>query len=104
MRPSSTAHAGHLGEHLGLEDLLLLWDGAAGEDAAVERGCRRRVQIGRHGGQVAVIGRGGSHGLEERAAAPEGVQVALPGAYIFACDLAQLFDVLEEAGVLGVDH
>src|ERR1700679_2494560 len=31
-------HAGHLGEHLGLKDLLLLRNGAAGENAAVERG------------------------------------------------------------------
>ena len=30
------AHAGHLGEHLGLEDLLLFGDGAAGENATVE--------------------------------------------------------------------
>ena len=44
------AHAGHLGEHLGLEDVLLLGDGAAGEDAA-DRGTRQWRGRGRRLGR-----------------------------------------------------
>ncbi len=97
------AHAGHFGEHLGAEDLLLLGDGAAGEDAAVERGCGGVVEVGGLGGEMAVVGRGAAHGLEEGAAVAQGVEVAVPGADVFAGDLAELFDVGDEAGVLGVD-
>ena len=97
------AHAGHLGEHLRLEDLLLLGDRASGEDASVERlgGCG--VEIGGHRGEVAVVGGGCAHRLEEGAAVSERVQIALVGADVLAGDLAELLDVVDESGVLGVD-
>ena len=97
------AHAGHFGEHLGAEDLLLLGDGATGEDAAVEGGCCGGVEVGGLGGEMAVIGGGAAHGLEEGAAVAEGVEIAVVAGDVFAGDLAELVDVAEEAGVLGVD-
>ncbi len=50
-----------------------------------------------------MVGGGAAHGFEEGAAIAQGVEVALPGADVFAGDLAELFDVADEAGVLGVD-
>ncbi len=87
------AHAGHLGEHLGLEDVLLLGDGAAGEDALVEGFGGGGVEVGGLGGEVAVVGGGAAHGLEEGAAVAEGVEIALEGADVLAGDLAEFFDV-----------
>ncbi len=52
---------------------------------------------------MAVIGGGGSVVLEEGAAVAQGVEIALPGGDVLAGDLAELFDVGVEAGVLGVD-
>ena len=43
------AHAGHLGEHLGLEDVLLFGDGAAGEDALIEGLRSRGIESRRSG-------------------------------------------------------
>ncbi len=81
-------HARHLGEHLGLEDLLLFWDGATGEDAGVERLGGGRIEVCGHGGEVAVIGGGAAHGLEEGATVAEGVEVAVVSADVLAGDLA----------------
>ena len=96
-------HAGHLGEHLGAEDLLLFRHGSAGEDAAVERGRGAGIEVGGGGGEVAVVGGSGAHGLEEGAAVAQGVEIAVVACDIFAGELAEFMNVGEEAGVLGVD-
>ena len=61
------AHARHLGEHLGAEELLLLRVGAAGRAPVEERRGFLRGKIGGAGGGMAVIGGRAAELLEARA-------------------------------------
>ena len=56
VRPSSRLMAGHLGEHLCLEELQIAGAGAAGAEAVVEGGGFAGVEVGGGGGEVAVVG------------------------------------------------
>ena len=60
-------------------------------------------QVGGEGGEVAVVGGGAAVGLEEGAAGAQGVEVALPVGDVVLADFAELFEVVLEAGVFGVD-
>src|ERR1700733_4286231 len=82
------AHTGHLGEHLSTEEFLFLGNGATGQNSPVESGCSVWVEICGHGRWVTLIGSGSPHGLEEGAAVAQSVEVALPGADVFAGNLA----------------
>ncbi len=96
-------HAGHLGEHLGLEELGIAGVGFASEDPGIEAAGFIHGEVGGEGGEMAVVGGGCAVGLEEEATGAKGVEIATPGCNVFVGDFAELVQVFLEAGELGVN-
>ena len=73
-------------------------------DAREQRFGIRRTQVRGARGRMAVIGGGGAHDGEERAALAMRGDVAAPGQRVFTGDRAESLEVVEEAEGVRIDH
>ncbi len=102
-QPVVQAHAGHLGQHLGAEQLGL-GRGDVPLQQVLEQGLGLDGrQVGGGGGGMAVVGGGGA-GLDEgRPAQAVAFQIALPAGDVLARDLGEALEGAAKALVLEVD-
>ncbi len=97
-------HAGHFGEHLAAKDLRIPGAEPAAHDSVEQTADLVLRQVGRSAARMPVVGRGGAHLREERAALAVRAQIALPGTNVFTGESAELLQRGSELFVLGVDH